>query len=381
MTGQPKKPKIFFCARPIAPPWDEGSKNMVYGLAWNLGEYEIILPTYKNPEPFPVPGNVKLLPIYPKAQLMVVSLKQKMAFLWAVLKARAEIYHFFFSPEPVTSRLLRWMRLIKSGVFIQTIPTSLQSFDDYSKSLFGDWIVVQSQHTRQKLFDSGRRDALCIYPGIDFHRLPFGQLAEALKKKSGLDPEALVVLYPGNYYLGCNEDLIDLVRKYKVSQLKITFVFACRITREDDRKLKAEIEEALEEEIASGLLVLRDTVDPMLALISSADIVIFPPRRMIKKSEIPLALLESLALGKPIVITDIPPLNEIMKWDVGETVPSGNSEALANALDKLIDDPYLRKSKGKRGKQMVLEEFEIRQVARSYAELYRKALKGHSTKR
>ena len=92
------------------------------------------------------------------------------------------------------------------------------------------------------------------------------------------------------------------------------------------------------------------------------------------KSEIPIVLLEALALEKPIIVSDIPPLNEIMKQDVGEIIPPGSPEALTVALDKLINNPEARKIKGSRGRNMVLEEFNILKTAHEYRALYKGCL-------
>ena len=109
-------------------------------------------------------------------------------------------------------------------------------------------------------------------------------------------------------------------------------------------------------------------------LLALADIIIFPPRKMIMKSEIPIVLLESLALEKAIVITDVPPLNEIMKQDVGEIVSPGDSEGLVAALKKLTGNPKIRKTKGSKGRNMVLEEFNILKMVTDYKELYKELL-------
>ena len=207
MTDYSQKPAIFFGSRAIYPPWDEGSKNMVYGLARNLGDFKITLLTYKDFEPFPIPENVKLYPVFPKAQMMVVSLRQKLAFLWAVLTSEADIYHFFFSPEKTTAKILKWVKILKKGVFIQTIPTPLESLKEPSKNIFGDWVVAQSQYSKNKLVELGMQHAYCVYPGIDPKQLSLNTPTTTLKKNFGLPSKTTVVLYPGHYYLGCNDDL------------------------------------------------------------------------------------------------------------------------------------------------------------------------------
>ncbi len=367
------KAKIFFGSRPIAPPWDEGSKNLVYGLAQNLEDFNALLLTYKNSSSFPNSNNVTLKPIFPKARLMTVSLRQKAAFFWSLLTTKADIYHFFFSPEIVTAQLLRWIKLIKRGVFVQTIPTPLKSLDSPSRYLFGDVIVVSSHYTKKILIQNGFRSIVQIYPGIDTNK--FKPITDnPFKKRLNLDPKKTVVLYPGSYYLGCHKNLIQIVQKFSKTQKDVIFIFACRIHKKSDQKSKEEIKKALEEEISEGNLLMLDSVDNMPQLLDLADIIIFPPAKLILKSEIPIVLLEALALEKPIIITNIPPLNEIMKQDIGEMVPPDDFEALNEALYKLIKNPGSREIKGANGRNMVQKEFNISKTAEDYRALYNKII-------
>ena len=80
-------------------------------------------------------------------------------------------------------------------------------------------------------------------------------------------------------------------------------------------------------------------------------------------------------MEKPIVITDIAPLNEIMIEDVGERVKPGEPDALATALIKMLNDPELRKANGYRGRKMVLKNFNINNSVKEYLNLYEKLLR------
>ena len=87
-----------------------------------------------------------------------------------------------------------------------------------------------------------------------------------------------------------------------------------------------------------------------------------------------MVLLETLSMGKPIVITDIPPLNEIMKDDVGIVVPPGNVSSLIESIQELLENPVLRQTKGKKGREMVLQEFSLKSYLNHYNNLYNKLM-------
>ena len=71
-----------------------------------------------------------------------------------------------------------------------------------------------------------------------------------------------------------------------------------------------------------------------------------------------IVLLEAQACGKPVVAFDLGGINEAVHNGVtGLLVPLGNTEALANALLKLLDDESLRVRMGVSGRRFVSDFF------------------------
>ena len=90
---------------------------------------------------------------------------------------------------------------------------------------------------------------------------------------------------------------------------------------------------------------------------------------------IPRSLLEAAACGRPVVTTDMPGCREIVEDGVnGYLVTPGDVVSLADALEKLINDPLLRARMGRAGREMVLERFTERQVVGQTLETYRSLL-------
>ena len=96
---------------------------------------------------------------------------------------------------------------------------------------------------------------------------------------------------------------------------------------------------------------------------------------------LPKVLMEAAACERPIVTTDTPGCREIVHDGInGFLVPLRNSEALADALRKLIENPTLRKEMGQKGRELVLKEFTVEKVVGETMILYNQSnLKGNST--
>ena len=89
----------------------------------------------------------------------------------------------------------------------------------------------------------------------------------------------------------------------------------------------------------------------------------------------PTALLEAAACGRPLVATDIPGCRDIVIDSVnGLIVPPNDSNALADALMKLLADPLQRGRMGQAGRQLVLDKFNVNLVNQSTLAVYQNLL-------
>ncbi len=86
-----------------------------------------------------------------------------------------------------------------------------------------------------------------------------------------------------------------------------------------------------------------------------------------------VVLIEVLACGKPVIATEIGGVNEIITKEVGLLVPPGDSKALADAIDYMLDH-YQDYSPGKIS-QYAKENFSYEVVGRKLDEIYRKIIK------
>ncbi len=105
----------------------------------------------------------------------------------------------------------------------------------------------------------------------------------------------------------------------------------------------------------------------MPAVFAAAHVVCLPSYR----EGLPKALIEAAACGKPLVATDVPGCREVVSHGAnGLLVPPRNAAALADALEKLIVDPELRRSMCQASRDMAVRHFSLREVVERTLELY-----------
>ncbi|WP_209327705.1 glycosyltransferase family 4 protein [Pseudoalteromonas sp. PA2MD11] len=86
---------------------------------------------------------------------------------------------------------------------------------------------------------------------------------------------------------------------------------------------------------------------------------------------VPKVLIEAAACGRAIVTTDNPGCRDaVIEGETGLTVPVRDSEKLAEALIRLIEDTQLRLSMGLKARKFAEQEFDVNSVVDKHLEIY-----------
>jgi len=117
-----------------------------------------------------------------------------------------------------------------------------------------------------------------------------------------------------------------------------------------------------------GVVELWGRRSDMPAALSSVHVVCLPSTY---GEGVPKILLEAAACGRPVVTTDWPGCRDVVRdGETGILVPPGNPEALAEALERLLRDPALRREYGEAGRKLAEREFDVRSVVAATLAIY-----------
>jgi len=112
---------------------------------------------------------------------------------------------------------------------------------------------------------------------------------------------------------------------------------------------------------SEGIVDIYDETDDVRPFIADTAVYVLPSYR----EGTPRTVLEAMAMGRPIITTDVPGCRETVEDGVnGFLVPVKNSEALAEAMERFVLQPDLIARMGETSRKIAEEKYDVRKVNR-----------------
>jgi glycosyltransferase involved in cell wall biosynthesis len=226
------------------------------------------------------------------------------------------------------------------------------------------WLIVQNLDDQKTLEDAGitnqQRSVLIKGSGVDTHRFNI--------ENSDQPSVPIVVLAARMLWDKGVGEFVKAAEIVHSSNPDVRFVLVGDSDLENPSCIPSQ---TLSNWQKSGIIEWWGKRTDMPDILMNATLVCLPSYR----EGLPKVLIEAAACGKAIITTDAPGCREIVRHGVnGLTVPVGDSQALAEAILKLLKDEGLRNQMGKKGREIVEQEFTIEKVCSETLHLYSCAL-------
>jgi len=211
-------------------------------------------------------------------------------------------------------------------------------------------LVVLSEENKRRLESFGINTEISVIPpGIDefYLKLPDNNQVEELRNKINPENVSLIMYFTSPLTLRGTDTLVKAfarVRKTIPSRLIILSRLEHRELVKEEKLVK---EIAMKEGVTDSVEIISGYLTPeeVKTHLSTADIVCLPFKIVI--SDVPISILESMALGKPVISTSVGCIPELLSGR-GLVVEPNNPEKLANAMMRLLSDKALANELGKR---------------------------------
>jgi len=391
--------RILLLTRPICPPWDEGSKNFAYTLAKNAGDFEIHLLTCGSAfakASTDKKVNIVEHPIYTSLKWNWPQKVRAYIFLIREFFLKGgndyDILHSFFTPTKLNVFALKLCLRNKKIKTIQTLATlrdDLYDAEKLKKIIHADFIITYSDYAKEKLEKMGFQNVKRIYPGIDLEKYSPAPKKEELMKKFNTNGDDFVINYTGEYIrLGDMDDIVESFMELvggaymrpeaekaaytRPLHKNLKLHLAVRVKNQKDAEKKKEVIKKFQKAgVLDRVAFIDDGSYVMEDIYNLADISIFPARTMAGKFDIPLAVIEAMACGKPVIASNLERLRYFLNNENSILVPSGNREALKENILYLYNNPEKRDDLARKGIDFVRDNFDIMKIVKEYEEVYR----------
>ena len=199
-------------------------------------------------------------------------------------------------------------------------------------------VVAISGGVREDLVALGVEPSKIVveHDGYEAARFAHPPAREAARERLGVGADAQVVVYTGGLLPWKGVDvLVDLAR----GMPELTFLIVGGMDA-DVQRLRARLRGA-------GNVRLEGFQPParVVEYLAAADVGVAPNRSqpaISARYTSPLKVFEAMAMGLPLVVSDLPSLREILGEDEAFFVPADDGSALRLALIKLFKSPELR---------------------------------------
>lgn len=227
--------------------------------------------------------------------------------------------------------------------------------------------VIGNSQEGLKQYKIPNNKAVCIYNGFDFART--GNLKEVheIRKELNIQTRNLVGMIGAFHERKDYTTFLSMAKKVIDQGFDVSFL---AIGEGPSRK---DYMEGIEEKYRSQIIFtgMRKDVE---SIIQSLDIGVLATNSEVHGEGISNAILEYMALGKPVVATDGGGTPEIVVDNTtGFIVKAKSPKDLAKKVIFLLKNPTISQVMGKKGKARVWELFNLQDMAKAYINLYKTA--------
>ena len=361
--------KIFLLtSQPLAPPWNGGDKNLARTLV--LGAKDVDFTFFggrHDPSPWPAQHRRLLLDTRDRMPTTIEKLRVLAAL--AGQRHSADAVHMIITLQNrFTPFVLRNLPLVRSSPWIATCPTGR---GQPLRLLQAATVVVAiSRRTARQLQRAGLMRVRHIPPGVDLHRFQPDEIEEGWKQLN--IGEGPFVLFAGHHDDGGGlEAALDVVAQLRQRVRGVRLITAMRYRpSQQPEQLRRTLVSLASARGMRGAVVQLSDIANMRAAILASHATLFQPHRLGLKMELPLTLIESLASGRPVVVSDVDALSEIGEGP-GVAVCRPRDPAVIDHLERLLTDSDYFQTCSVAARGVATQRYDAAEMVESYRELYR----------
>jgi len=216
--------------------------------------------------------------------------------------------------------------------------------------------------------------ARVVYDAVEIPANGIGESAISIREQLHVPPASPVIgmvarVSPQKDYFTLAAAAVDVLAKHPEARFLIV---GDNSLVDLNRRHYAEVQERLQQLGISDKFIFTGHRDDVARLISAMDICVLCTHR----EGFPLSILECMAMGKPVVATEVGGIPEIVQDGInGFLHPHSDSRRLAEVLTSLVEDPERTRKMGLTAREHVRREYALAkyvdEMSAAYADVLR----------
>jgi len=291
-------------------------------------------------------------------------------FYQVAKKVKPDIIHVWgYVPAfyAIPTKILLKAKLINNEITNAPLTVSKSIFRQKLTFFFSDKVVANS-YAGLNSYNAPKHKSLVIYNGFDFKRISNLKDPDGIREKFNINTKFVVAMVATLGYKKDYKTFIESANRALEEQTDITFL--C-VGKGDIDHFKTFVVEKNK----NNILFLGEQSD-VESIMNICDIGILITNHKTHGEGIPNALLEFMALEKPVIANSCGGTNELVSHDKnGFIVDNEDPETLKNRILEILNDDLVKKKFGKTSKNIVTHKFNIEQMVSKFNELYKEQLK------
>lgn len=232
----------------------------------------------------------------------------------------------------------------------------------YTRKYF-DRVITVSHDLEKKLAPVvGTDKIITVHNSIDMASVTPSRDSASVRKEFGLSPETPLIVAAGR---------MAPVKAYhillKAASIILERLPQARVMLVGDGPERPSLEKLSRELGLADKVIFPGFRNDITDILGALDIMVISSNH----EGIPMVVLETMALAKPVVSTAVGGMKEVIENEVsGLLVSPGDPVALASACLRLFDDSQLRSQLGEQGQQRIVKEFSIEKHRQRVTQIY-----------
>ena len=271
-------------------------------------------------------------------------------------------FHLFAG---LPARLAKFPVILSSRRDVDLAQKTWHLWLENAGNLFVDRVVSCSKAVEKWVLGReflGREKVTTIYNGVDLERFTGAADRPGIRKEFGIPEDAALVGTIANFsFKKGYRHLLESARLILASEPRTWFLLV------GSGPLEEEMKEAAKQIPHSDQIVFVGARTDIADLLAAMDLFVLASLW----EGLPNVLLEAMAMGKPVVATEVGGASELIQPGTeGVLVPAGNDAALAEAVLVLLKNPAKAEAMGRRAQEKIRRQFTMERMIDDYEALY-----------